>query len=35
VRFQSTYRGTTVEAAYLVTGDADGRGLTVTPVDGS
>ena len=35
VLFRSTYRGTQVEAAYLVSGDANGRGLTVTPTDGS
>src|SRR5882724_5213356 len=34
VLFRSTYRGTQVEAAYLVTGDADGTGLTVMPTDG-
>jgi len=34
VRLRSAYQGTAVETIYQVSGDPDGRGLTVTPVDG-
>ncbi len=35
VRLRSTYRGTVVETSYRVSADPDGRGLVVTPADGS